>query len=212
MRSLQITQISDSLPVSHIVQLDGTDFYRIYGEDFRFVERVLLNDIEAPSFAVENKTTLLVTLPFPRDQLREVMVLSSSVTLTERSLVRMSLRGGFIEGISRLVQRFTRKMLQTPGTDIFAPEDGGGLYALVGTAVSATSISDLVAQHNLVVTRTSEQIQKLQAQSDRYIPASERLVGVEVMSVDFDRDTSTLRSRVLLRSAGGDALLNLATV
>jgi hypothetical protein len=140
------------------------------------------------------------------------MVLSSSVTLTERSLVRMSLRGGFIEGISRLVQRFTRKMLQTPGTDIFAPEDGGGLYALVGTAVSATSISDLVAQHNLVVTRTSEQIQKLQAQSDRYIPASERLVGVEVMSVDFDRDTSTLRSRVLLRSAGGDALLNLATV
>ena len=211
MKSLQVVQISDSIPVSRIVSLGDSGIYRLYGQDFRFVEQVLFNDIDAESFAIETRTTILATLPFPRSDLQDILVLSSRSTMTERSLVRPSLRGGSVEGLTRLVQRFTKMLLQTPGSDIFAPDAGGGLYDLVGQVVSSTAASDLVARHNLSVSRTAEQIQALQARSDRYVPAAERLLGAEVLTVDFDRNTSTLRSRVRLRSAAGEALLNLAT-
>lgn len=212
MKSLQVIQLADSLPVARITALSSEGPYRLHGRDFRFVENVLFNGADAPTFVIESRTTILATLPVPRSELREVMVLSSQVTMTERSLVRLQLGGGVVEGITRLVQRFTKLLLQTPGSDIFSPEDGGGLRDLVGYAASVSGVSDLVARHNLAISRTREQIQRRQARSRQYIPAAERLVGAEVLSVDFDRDTGTLRSRVRLQSAAGDALLNLATV
>ena len=212
MSDLQIISVQDVIPVRRVTAITNTSprIYKVQGPDFRKVTEVLLNEVSA-SFVVESPTLLLVNQPeqLRNGRLRDIMILSSTFTLTERSTLRPKLGTGLMSGLMSLAQLFTKVLLSTPGRDVYSPHLGGNLLALVGQVAGAPDRPDLKSSFIQSIARTKDQIMELQSRRTT-LPPDERLVSARVLSVSFEPQTGTLRGRVeLISVAGTAALVNL---
>lgn len=214
MYDMQSIQLQDVVPVRSVREISShpTRIFRVRGIDFRSATGVYLNDIAAPAYVVESREIMVVEAPagLGTATVESVMVVNSSFTLTDTSLVTASLGRTQADGTLRLLQMFVKILLTTPGTDIFNPSIGGGLQQFVGRVVNDANQTDITGLFLRAVARTREQIMVMQAKIPG-IPAQERLASARVVSVTFDKNTSTLRGRVALSTlAGKSALVNLA--
>ena len=154
-----------------------------------------------------NRTTLVAQIPTQQlgRAVTSVEVLSNILTVGPNSRLNFMLNrgGGRVTGIMRLVQLFTKVLLQTPGTDIFAQQSGGGLLSKMGQQVSLQDggkgvIGDLV----LCCAATVRQIVATQAQ-DPSIPPVERLLSATVQKAVFDRQSLGVTSSIQIISHSG---------
>jgi hypothetical protein len=161
----------------------------IQGADLSSARDVYINDTRSPQIEVVNRGLVLAEVPDGvGTTVYSLYVLSSAPTLTtEASDVQlgMSLRPRVVTGISALVQRALKLLLTTPGTDKLGDGVGGGLYQLVGAlnADRGTIGADVSAAVQEVVTYM---------QSDpniSTIPADERLGAMNVLGVEWTRET-----------------------
>lgn len=213
MSDLQIISVQDVIPIRRVTAISNSSprIYRVQGPDFRNVTEVLLNGSPAPVFVVESATVLLVEEPkaLRNDRLRDIMILSSTFTLTERSMLRPKLGTALLSGLMSLAQLFTKILLSTPGRDVYSPELGGNLLSLIGQVAGSPDRPDLKTSFIQAIARTKDQIMGIQANRTT-LPADERLVSARVLSVSFEPQTGTLRGRVeLISMAGTAALVNL---
>ena len=211
---LQIISYRDSAP---IVGLDftpgsGVTALDITGRDFLDVVDVLVNGVQSPEYLVLSEQKIMARIPDSQigRYISTVTVLTASVGQTGASVIYFRYNGGRGEtsGITYLVQTFLTILLATPGSDMFNPDLGGGLRALVGQ-VASPSIRVEVSQ---AITRTTNQILALQASSG--LPLEDRLASAELLEVSYDRRTSSVSIRVQIYSGAGrtaDAGIRLET-
>jgi len=178
----------------------------IYGEDFRSVEDVLMNQVSVPSFVVLSKTRLLAEVPQPLVSLTitSIMVLSRKLLISPRSYIRFNIgrTPSKTRGILKLMQLFLKMLLTTPGTDIFAPKTGGGAMVHLGQSVGTNEGSDVVAGIIVSVDSTARQIVQIQGRNQS-IPPDERLLTAKVLSAGFNKNETAILIGIELTSQAG---------
>lgn len=216
MIDLQVVEIRDVLPVSAVYLAEGVDppTLVVDGKDFNSAHKVFINNIESPSVVVVSSRKLTVEIPFELVvNITSVVVVSNRLTSTERSKITFSLgtqpRG--VQGIERLIQKFVKMMLQSPGRDIWSPKIGGGLLDMVGKTfgkgsegVTAAASSTLAADMQVAVDRTRSQLIAIQANSPA-TSATERLLYARLLESQFVPHEMAMYGRIELASHAGQA-------
>jgi hypothetical protein len=205
---LMVVIPQEAINVSQVLNVPGLvpRSLHITGADFRAVEEVLMNEVTSPSFIVLSKTELIAQVPAPlvSETISSVSVLSRRLTMTARSFLtfRLGATAGKVRGILRLEQLFLRMLLMTPGSDIFAPQLGGGALARLGSSVSVGDGSDIVSDFIISVDNTSKQVIQIQGQNQS-IPPDERLLSADVVASGFNKNETALLATIAINSQAG---------
>lgn len=215
MIDIKILAILDVLPITRIMRIPNfaPASLEIKGTKMLQATEVHINDVPSPEIVKLSNTRLIAQIPSSQTSsvIRKVSVLATAPSVDRSSVLRfeMGQTVSSLKGLEKLVQQFVKLMLQTPGSDAFAPQLGGGLQTLVGTTVGRRHTRSLSASLVNAVNRTRDQIFSLQANDSR-IPPDEKLLRADTESVGFDPNTSTLAARVSIGAVSGrQAVANL---
>lgn len=179
----------------------------LFGTDFASAEQVFINDIQVIEFVIVNRTTIWAQLPDGVDALQTVSVLSSNFTKTaiaSKVIFQFGTKTRTVDGILKLVQLFTKQLLKTQGSDIFARNDGGGLQAVTGLITSTHRTDPILSAITKCVSVTAQQIRKNQL-SVSGLPMSERLLAANVVDLQMDRTVDEARARIQIDSVAGQS-------
>lgn len=212
---LQVIFLQDVLPITSVTNAAGVlpRTLDLRGADFRTAESVTINEEPSPEFMILNKTQILAQVPVSQTSsiIRTVSVVSSRFTATERSIIKFKLsnHSKTVTGLQALVQIFLKLLLQSPKSDVFAPNLGGGVLNFVGKSVGRNNPGQIISDLTLAVNRTRTQIISLQAGIPTLSP-DERLATAELMDANFSRRSSALLASIrLIAQSGRKALANL---
>lgn len=215
MIDIKILTIKDLLPITKVEYATKVVplSLLITGDNMSQASTVYVNDIEVKEFAIVSKTRLLAQVPTSEKDtvLRKVAVIATTAAVNRRSLLHFEVSSTIrsISGIERLVQAFCKQLVQTPGSDKFRPEEGGGLMKIVGRNVSKGDSKNVQAAVINSISRSRDQLIARQ-NSDRRIPADERLLTATAEAVGFDPATTTLTARIAIAAVSGrQAVANL---
>jgi hypothetical protein len=185
----------------------------VLGADFRSVDEVLINKIASPDVIVVNKTRLVAQVPdsLLDQRVLSVTVLSRRLTVSAKSVLRFRIGStpGKVTGILRLVQKFLKLLLTTPGSDIFNKQAGGGALRGIGQTFGIEEGSNIV--HNLVIAidTTSKQIVAMQSRNPS-LPREERLLSAKILRAGFNKEEGALDVAVeITNQTGVSATANL---
>lgn len=215
MFDLKILAIRDLLTIAGVEYATNVSPLSVIitGEKFDQASKVLINDLEAPEFIVLSKNRILAQVPDSerKSVLRKLAVLAESPSVKRSSLLHFEVGSSFksLKGVERLVQLFVKLLLQTPGSDKFDQNLGGGLLTLVGKNISRQDSKSVQSAVVSAVGRTRDQILTLQSKSNR-IPADERLLSAKTEAIGYDPGTTTVSARVAIAAVSGrQAVANL---
>lgn len=207
MNSIQLVRFFDALAVTdyrHAIGIVPRSIV-ISGRDFKSIETVVINSVNSPAFAVINDRTILAQVPtqFAGAPVSTVAVLGTSIDFGETSLVELTVgtRPRLIYGKARLMQVFLRMLFRTPGTNLFHPQSGGGLFSIIGGQFE--DHGSLAGAVSAAVGRASRSVINAQA-NNRQIPADERLLSATLLSVQADDDEGNIAARVQLTAHDGE--------
>lgn len=208
--ALEVVKFRDLLKVSEAVRyVPGQDerTLEIRGEDFRTASTVLVNGVVAPSFRVVNKSTMWITLSEEMGSgLRTVEVNSYGFTKTNTAskvVFEIGDQTRRVSGIMKLLQLYTKWLLQTPGSDIFNPARGGGLLDLTKSVVNLDKMNHIMSAVTRAVDKTTKQIKTSQT-SVRGLPLDERLLDSHVQDVKRSYEELGVQVKVMLVSVAGE--------
>lgn len=185
----------------------------VFGDDFRAVDEVRVNDILATDVVILTKKRMLVRVPelVTNQQITSVTVTSNSLTVSPKSLLkfRTGRTTSKVSGILRLVQIFLKILFTTPGTDIFAPRIGAAALKNIGLTFGSDEGNGIVSDFVIAVATTARQIVAIQSR-DPSIPIEERLLSARVTAAKYNRQEAALVVSVELTSqTGRSALANV---
>ena len=216
MIDIQVVEVRDVLPLSKVYIMENVEPATLVleGHDFNNTQYVYINSIQAVNVVIESSTKITVEVPFELvTSINSVVITSNRLTNTERSMIsfRLNDQPTAVQGIERLIQKFLKVMLQTPGQDIWSPNIGGGLLGSVGkvfgkgslgvtTAASGTLATDM----QVAVDRARRQIVAIQANSPS-TSASERLLYARLLESRFLAHEMALYGRIELANHAGQS-------
>jgi len=112
-------------------------------------------------------------------------------------------------GILKLVQKFLKILFQTPGTDIFNKQLGGGALNTIGQVFNAADGNSIVSNLVIAIDTTTRQIISLQSR-DTSLPLDERLLSAKILRAGFNKEESAIDIAVeIVSQAGKTATANL---
>jgi hypothetical protein len=207
---LEVVKFRDLVPLQSVprfVEAFGAEnpAIEITGEDFRSVDKVLINEIPSPEFIIISKHKIFAQLPQNTNKISTISIVSGKFTRSTRSSkldYELGDKTRTVEGLQKLMQLFVKWLLQSPGSDIFNPERGGGLQELVGVISTNRSMGPVLATVTRAVQNTVTQIRTAQARFPQ-LPLNERLLNAEVIDLDVFEAQMTARLRVSLQSIAG---------
>lgn len=221
MIDVQVISIRDVLPVTRVFLAEDESPLTliIEGRDFNSANTVYINNIRAESAIVTSSTVITAVVPYDMvTPINSVEVVSNRLTRTDRSKITFGFgdqpRG--VQGIERLIQKFLKALLQTPGRDVWSPNLGGGLLNLIGktfgknnTGITSAASSSLAADMQLAVDRARRQLVAVQANSPSTV-ATERLLYARLLESKFLPYEAALYGKIELAShAGQTAVVRL---
>lgn len=185
----------------------------VLGADFRSVDEVLINRIESPSVVVVSKTRLVAQVPdsLLDQNILSITVLSRRLTLSAKSVLRFRIgkTPGKVSGVLRLVQKFLKLLLQTPGSDIFNRQAGGGALRSIGQTFGIEEGNDIINNLVIAIDTTSRQIVAMQSRNPS-LPREERLLSAKILRAGFNKEEGALDVAVeITNQAGAAATANL---
>lgn len=210
MIDFQVVRLQDVLPITSITRLVGVSprSVEILGSDFINVESVYLNDSLSPSIIVMSEKRILAQVPSDQvnETIRSAYVLSTRLSFTQRSLVELSIgrRPQKVSGVLMLVQNFVRILLRTPGTNIFNPNLGGGLFKSIGKNIGANSRDRVGSDIAVSVARTRQAFIAAQT-PDRRIPPEERLLTADIIGLSVVPEQGTIYATISVKSQAGSS-------
>lgn len=216
MRDIKVIAIKDVLTVNRVgfVANFTPRSLRIEGVNLLSADEVIINDIPSPEFMAVSNSVLVAQVPDSQvnSSIRKVTVLATKPSPDRSSILRFETGRTIskLEGLEKLIQLFVKMLLQTPGSDMFNPGEGGGVLSLVGRVVSKGDTSALSASLVSAVTRTRDQLIARQNLINR-IPPDERLLRADVEAVGFNPNTSTLAARITVGAVSGRAAVTNLT-
>lgn len=182
----------------------------ILGQDFRTVDEVLINGVQAPDVVILGRRRLLAQVPpqLGLSPVSMVSVLSNKLAVTDKSILRFRIgpSPSKVSGILRLVQVFLKILFTTPGRDIFAPRIGAAALRSIGLTFGADEGGHIVSDFVVSVGTTQRQLVAIQAR-DPSIPPDERLLRAVVTSAGYNRQEAALVVSVEITSQTGRAAL-----
>lgn len=209
---LQVVRFRDILPVYGVpgfVEGLSPPTLIVKGEDLSSAETILFNQVPSPEFMIVNKSTIWAQLPEGMSRLSQIEVLSSKFTKTiESSKVSFEVgdKTRKVDGILKLVQLFTKWVMQSPGSDLFNPNRGGGLQNIVGKLSTTRDMQPISASITRAVTTTVTQIRATQINIPR-LPLSERLLSASLIDLRVYEAQMQAIANVSIQSvAGAEAL------
>jgi len=212
---LEVVKFRDLIEVQSIPRLvPGVEkpTIELKGQDFRNVERILINETEVDQFIIINQYTIYAQLPDAMGKISTVEVISSNFTkTTTASKLEFSIgnKTKTISGILKLTQLFVKWLLQSPGSDIQNPNRGGGLQELIGQVTDSRRMDGIVSIMTRSIQNTVGQIRSAQINVPN-LPLSERLLSAELIDFDTYAEQMEIRARIQLISlAGDDAVTSL---
>ena len=214
MKDIKIIAIKDILTVTRAERVPNFQpaTLALIGLKFLQADEVVINDIPAKEFMVMSSTKILAQIPDSqvRSTIRRVTVYATRPFPDRKSQLRFEVGGiASLQGLERLVQHFTKILIQTPGSDSFNPTEGGGVLSLIGTVVGRKDSTALRAAIVSAVGRARDQIVTKQSRNPQISP-DERLLRADTVAVGFDPNTSTLAARITLGAVSGrEAVANL---
>lgn len=216
MIDIKILAIKDVLLISKVSYAPGLFplALDIIGRDLSGATEVYINDLPAKEFAILSNTRILAQVPDGQveGRITRIKVLANAPSPTRRSLLSFEAGTSFkgLQGIEKLVQMFTKLLLQTPGTDRFEPTVGGSLLSLIGLNVDKeTASSTLSSAVHSAVLRTRDQVISKQSKNS-HIPSDERLLTADTDAVGFNPNTTILTAQVAISAVSGQqAIANL---
>ena len=206
MNGISVVRLLDVLRVNSIRYAPGVTPRSIIvqGQDFKNVEQVLINGTPAPEFVVYSTNELVAQVPdiYRNSVISDVSVLSSQLTLTERSLVTFTFgtRPKKVLGVLRLMQTFLRILLRTPGSNAFHRRSGGGMISRVGSNISTKAAADIA----VAVGTTKTYLIGVQT-AERNIPPNERLLNAEITNLDVDERNTAISVTIVLTNHSGQS-------
>src|SRR5512137_451694 len=212
---LQYIQFSDALAVTGAREVPDMvpRSLEIAGVDFRHAIEVLINESNAPSFVILNKTLILAQVPDSEANsiIRSLSVLSSDFTATVQSRIRF--RFGKdpkkVSGLKYLMQTFLKLLFTTTGTDAFAQNIGGSGLKNLGRNFHLSQSQAIVSDFAISVRRADTQMKALQSQQVQ-LADDERLLSANLLNARFDPQLTALIARVeLIAQSGVRAIANL---
>lgn len=210
MIDFQVVRLQDVLPITSISRLPGVTprSVEILGTGFVNVETVFLNDSMSPSIVVMSEHRILAQVPEDQrnETIRSAYVLSTRISFTSRSIVDLSvgIRPQTVSGILMLVQNFVRILLRTPGTNIFDPNLGGGLFKSIGKNIGANSRDRVGSDIAVAVARTRQAFIAAQT-PDRRIPPEERLLTADIIGLSIVPEQGTIYASISVQSQAGSS-------
>lgn len=216
MKDLLVTSVRASLPIKGKVDVLSNNpiILNIYGDKFQQARFVFINDIEITTFSIITNNQLQVVVPstITLQQIKSISVLSELFVLDKTNLIYFDLGNTVrsLTGIQKLVQQFVKLLLQSPGTNLFNKDAGGGLLNMIGKNTDGMSqpiTSDIVDSVN----RTKNYIIAKQSKNKR-IPLDERLMDVSVNGISVGQDKVSVSVNLILTNMTGrasSALLSL---
>jgi phage baseplate assembly protein W len=207
MPTLEVIKFRDVLRVASISLVPNVPVptVSLKGADFRSVESVSINDSPSPEFIVMDKQTIYAQLPDGIRQVRTVAVLSSNFTTTEKAsrvLFQVGTKTKTITGLLKLVQLFVKILLQSPGSDIFDKDLGGGLQDMIGQLTSTKRNDRLLAAISQAISQTESQIRRSQLDSPE-IPLDERLLSATLLDIRMFQTLDEARARIQIDNVVG---------
>lgn len=209
MNSVQTVRLVDSIPIHGAENVPGSNprQIRLHGDDFRSVDRVILNGIETQDFVVESPRVLRVVVPpsLQSARIQSIAVISNRVTLSERSVIQLGMgpKPKAVSGVLRLLQVFVRHLFRTPRSNIFYPESGGGVRELLRGRV--TDVNRVTADLTVAIDRVQRFIVRAQSQVTG-LPLDERLLSARLTNVHQVDDTTIEASIVITSHSGRSAM------
>ena len=208
---VSFAQESILLNAIRLTVLGGVKALHIEGSDFSSVDEVVINDMPSPDVIILSKTELVAQLPGTLQvapDVRSVIVLSRQFSVSPRSLIRFRIGTvpGKVRGILRLIQLFLKVLFQTPGSDIFNTEAGGGALKGIGETFGQDEGQNILTDFVIAVTRTNRQLIAMQSRDQRS-PRDERLMSATVVGANFDKTQGALFISIQLLSQAGKAAI-----
>lgn len=216
MIDVQVISIRDVLPLTAVYIAEDVEPTTLVvdGRDLNSAHTVFINNVKAENVVVISATRLMAEVPFELVvPITSVEVVSNRLTNTERSKISFSIgdQPKAVQGIERLMQKFIKILIQSPGKDLWSPKVGGGLLGLVGKTfgtggrgVTAAASGTLAADMQIAVDRARSQLIAIQANSPMTI-ASERLLYARLLESQFLPNEMAMYGRIQLASHAGQA-------
>jgi hypothetical protein len=215
-QQLEVVKFRDVIPVLSIPRfVQGLEIptLEVKGEDFRNVGQVFINEVSSPEFIIVSRGVMYVQVPTSVASIRTIEVISTDFTSTSQaSKLQFEIgdKTSTASGITKLMQLFVKWLLQSPGSDIFNPERGGGLLELVGQVGTSRKMGPVISTVSRSIQNTVSQIRSAQVNVSG-LPLSERLLSADLVDFDIFESQMEVRARVSLVSlAGQGAAASLA--
>lgn len=206
MIDLKIANIRDVLPIISVEKVsDNPPTLEIRGSSFLRTTVVMINDINSPEFIVLSDERILTQIPESQknEVITSIKVVSESLVAGKTSLLHFELSNfRIVSGTQRLVQFFVKLLLQSPGSDIFNKDIGGGLLKMIGqndTLNSGRSVKSSILD---AITRIKNYIITNQNQNPS-IPLNEKLLDVKVNSLTFDETRTEINLNLTITTMSG---------
>ena len=177
----------------------------IRGRDFSDITGVIINGIRSPVFVVVSPLRILADIPSGEvgSVVRSVSVLTSNIRGSKASIVSFE-AASFSSQMGEtglLIQRFLKILLTTPGSDIFAPQTGGGLLSIIGS-ISQAGQQNISALASLYIRQTEEQMVAEQAKNLQLSDAA-KLGQVTVLRASYSPSETALDIRLQIQALDG---------
>lgn len=203
---LSVTKFTHTLPISSISVASLDPFIlKISGDDFFSARDILINGTPVSRFELLGRGVVLAEVPLSLqdDLIHTLSVVSSGpVRATTSSSVDLSLgdMSTSVSGIAALTQRFLKVLLTTPRSSYEHPDEGGGVYGLLGDNIDDGVSGDLLSA---AVDGVSEYL----AADPHFfkLPSSERLSSAEVVQASVDKDAQTVSVSIRITNHLGES-------
>jgi len=220
MRDIRFISIADTIEILDYYEVEGSSprvVKIIAAGGVGYANRVYVNGLGTEAFTILSNTALLLTLPDDAQSvaLGELEFSVSSSMLTSRK-GRTSLSFGTtkhissVAGIEKLIQQVVKDLLSDVSSNRFSLSDGGGLVSSLGSVAFTPSAANKIASSiQASISNTQTSIQNNQV--GQKLPADEKLLSLEMSSIDFNESTGTASAGIRLVSyAGVDFTIPLA--
>jgi hypothetical protein len=214
LKDLRVVTAKVALTVTSVSPIRGflPPSVMVLGDRLNLATEILYNQVVVDEYIIQSPNRIVARIPpsqvgYP---LTDFSVLCPVPLAKQDALVTLGIRKPIktVEGIDRLVQNWILVFLSTPGSDIFNPTSGGGAMSMIGKN-DQTVDGGITANMATAVMATKSQILKAQATNSR-IPPSERLLSCSLVTVKFNRATTTLSAVVDIKNVlGGSAVVNV---
>jgi len=108
-----------------------------------------------------------------------------------------------IGGLGELIQIIYKSLLTTPGNDIFNPQYGAGIAAILPSAANRKSEQSVRSDVSIAIMKAEEDIKRLQSVSKDQLTADEALDSLGVVSLEFDIEQALWSLELSVTSRAG---------